>query len=110
MKFVAMLLIASARLPAQPTPQQDKCALEGIVVNRVTGQPVRKARLTLSPVNPPDPSDDQRQDQLPLPPAVVSTDAQGKFAFVDLEPGAYRLAARHDNYSDQQYGARKPGQ
>jgi len=114
MKFVALLLIASARLPAQPTPQptpqQDKCALEGIVVNRVTGQPVRKARLTLSPVNPPDPSDDQRQDQLPLPPAVVSTDAQGKFAFVDLEPGAYRLAARHDNYSDQQYGARKPGQ
>jgi hypothetical protein len=44
------------------------------------------------------------------PPAVVSTDAQGKFAFADLEPGTYRLAARHDNYSNQQYGAKKPGQ
>jgi hypothetical protein len=116
MPLAAMLLISSALLPAQqqppppPTPPEDKCALEGEVVNLVTGEPVRKARLTLSVVDTPDPLDVQQQPQSPPPPTVVSTDAQGKFSFVDLEPGAYRLAARHDNYSDQEYGAKKPGQ
>jgi 5-hydroxyisourate hydrolase-like protein (transthyretin family) len=101
MLMIAVLLIASALLSAQPpTPPQDKCALEGKVVNLVTGEPVRKARLTLSVVDTP----------APTPPAVVSTDAGGKFSFADLEPGAYLLAARHDNYSSQQYGARKSGQ
>jgi 5-hydroxyisourate hydrolase-like protein (transthyretin family) len=115
MPLVAMLLISSALLSAQqqptppPTPPEDKCSLEGEVVNLVTGEPVRKARLTLSVVDTPDPLDVQ-QPQSPPPPTVVSTDAQGKFSFVDLEPGAYRLAARHDNYSDQQYGAKKADQ
>jgi uncharacterized protein (DUF2141 family) len=114
MKLVVMLMIASALLSGQqpqPAPPSDKCALEGKVVNLVTGEPVRKVRLTLSVVNPPRVRQ-QQQAQQPSssPPAVVSTDAQGKFSFVDLEPGAYRLAARHDNYSNQQYGARKPGQ
>jgi uncharacterized protein (DUF2141 family) len=125
MKLVLTLLAGFGLLPAQqqptsqPTSPQDKCSLEGKAVNLVTGQPVRKVRLTLSVVNPPSPSDVGLQPQAqqpPLespqapPPAVVSTDAQGKFAFPNLEPGAYRLSARHDNYSNQQYGAKKPGQ
>jgi hypothetical protein len=115
MKLVLTFLAWFALLPAQqqPTPPQDKCALEGKVVNLVTGEPVRKARLTLSVGDPPRPAGIGQQpqtQQLPLAAAVVSTDAQGKFAFAGLEPGTYWLAVRHDNYSNQQYGARKPGQ
>jgi hypothetical protein len=67
------------------------------VVNAITGQPVRKARLTLWPAKGGDP-------------VTGSTDAQGKYALANVAPGAYRLQASHDGYQMQTYGARKPGE
>ena len=116
MKLILPFLASSALLFAQqqppPVPPQDKCAIDGKVLNLVTGQPVRKARLTLTLVIPPNqaPRRPGQPAPQPPPPAVVTSGADGTFAFPDLDPGTYRLASRHDNYSNQQYGARKPGQ
>ncbi|HXB71773.1 MAG TPA: carboxypeptidase-like regulatory domain-containing protein [Candidatus Acidoferrales bacterium] len=120
MKLILPLLASSGILLAQQTQQpvapQDKCAIAGKVVNLVTGQPVRKARLILTVVNTvvnPQGGAQRRAGQpapQPPPPAVVTSGADGTFVFADLDPGIYRLAGRHDNYSNQQYGAKKPGQ
>jgi len=78
-------------------PAADKCRLEGTVLNAVTGQPIRKARITLTPV----PGGE---------PILAAADAHGKFALADLVPGKYNLMAGHDGYTDQRYGAKRPGE
>jgi len=74
----------------------DKCRLEGTVFNAVTAQPIRKARITLTPV----------QGE----PILAATDAHGKYALADLAPGKFNLLAGHDGYTDQRYGAKRPGE
>ena len=39
--------------------------------------------------------------------ASTTTDAQGKFLMVDVEPGQYHLAARRNGYLDTYYGAKR---
>jgi len=79
-------------------PAADKCRLEGTIFNGLTGQPLRKARLTLLPAS--------NNGE----PALGVTDAQGKYAFANLAPGTYLLSAVHDGYMGQNYGAKKPGE
>jgi len=74
----------------------DLCRVEGTVVNAVTGQPVRKARLILQPEHGGEP-------------VLASTDSQGKYSLVHIPPGTYHLTVAHDGYIGQRYGARKPG-
>jgi hypothetical protein len=88
-------MLAAAFLAAG-RPSADQCRVEGTVYNAVTGQPVRKARLTLLPIKG--------------EPQVVSTDAQGNYAFTNVEPGTYQLTAAHDGYVAQHYGAQKEGE
>src|ERR1039457_4555632 len=75
-------LAAVGQTPTEP------CRVEGAVVNAITGQPVRKARLTLWPAKGGDP-------------VTGSTDAQGKYALANVAPGAYRLQASRDGYQMQ---------
>jgi hypothetical protein len=86
----------AATFLAAGQPAADKCRIEGTVLNAVTGQPIRKARITLTPV----------QGE----PILVATDAHGKYALADLAPGKYSLLAGHDGYTDQRYGAKRPGE
>jgi hypothetical protein len=91
----AGMLAACFSAPAQPV--SDPCRVEGTVLNAVTGQPVRKARITLTPMQGGEPM-------------LASTDSQGKYALPNIPPGTYNLAAAHDGYIGQRYGAQKPGE
>jgi hypothetical protein len=70
----------------------DKCAMEGTVVDAVSGQPLRAAQVRLRGLPGANPG------------AIVSqalttvTDASGKFAFAGLAAGRYFLLASHDGY------------
>ena len=88
---VVSSLAAAGQTPPEP------CRVEGAVVNAITGQPVRKARLMLTPVKS-------------GAPVTGATDAQGKYVLANVAPGAYRLQVSHDGYQAQAYGARKPGE
>lgn len=93
-------------LSAQTQPPADqKSALEGQVVNSATGEPLRKAHLTLRRVD----ASGGEIGSSPAGASVVSavTDAQGKFAFAGLEAGRYELIGRHDGFVEQRYGARR---
>ena len=80
---------------------EDMCAIEGTVRNVATGEPVKNAELTL-----------RRTDVRPDSgvPAMYSTntDASGKFAMRNLEPGSYQLAVNRTGFAPLQYGAKRP--
>jgi hypothetical protein len=85
---------------AQPAPaDQPKadCALLGQVTNAVTGEPLRKAVVTLRVQGGQNMS---RQ---------ADVDNAGRFEFRNLEPGRYILTARRTGFADRAYGAKRPG-
>jgi Carboxypeptidase regulatory-like domain len=89
-----MSLSAAALLAIGQTPDE-KCRVEGTVLNAITGQPVRKAHIFLTPSG--------------ARPLIAMTDSQGKYAFTDVAPGDYRLMAQREGYMEQHYGAKKYG-
>jgi Carboxypeptidase regulatory-like domain len=86
-----------------PTKPEDLSAMEGQVVNAVTGEPLGKAALTL-----------RRADSPPGPPGMggparsysASSDASGKFSITNIEPGKYRLSATRTGFVAAEFGAR----
>lgn len=66
--------------------------LSGRVVNSVTGEPVRKARVDLQP----------RMVQGMLPQVLnATTDTSGRFTISQLPAGRYMVRAMHQNYPEQ---------
>jgi hypothetical protein len=93
---------AQAQQAAAPeTRPEDLCSLEGEVVNNITGEPLRKATLTLSPEMSPNAA---------APPTsyTTATDATGKFAMAGIEPGHYRFRVIRTGFVSTEYGARGP--
>jgi len=76
---------------AQSAP--DQARIKGNVVNSVTGEPIRKAKVTLMNMGAPQPAKNDAG-----PPTVV-TDASGGFEFAALAPGGYALSASHDGFN-----------
>jgi len=66
------------------------------VVNAVTGEPLRRARLTLTPMGRP-------AGSAPLQPIGAASDAEGKFKFEKIEPARYMLSAEKAGFLRQQY-------
>ena len=97
---ILLLLGAASLAPGQqPAPAEkpaEKCAVSGQVVKAGTGEPLKKARVTLS------------KEQSREGPKTLITDAQGRFTFSGVEPGRYRLFAARNGYAQQQYGQRGP--
>ena len=94
------LLLAQPQQPVAQDP--DKARLEGHVFNSVSGEPLRKSRLTLS-MNVAQ-QRDTRQPPQPAAMYTVTSDAEGKFTFANLDPGDYRLVATHDGFADVRLG------
>ncbi len=67
---------------------QQKARLEGAVVTSTTGEPLRKAEITLRATN------SNRG-------LTVDSDAEGKFSFEDIEPGLYYLSITRAGYVPQ---------
>ena len=66
------------------------------------GEPLRKCTVTLRPmIASPKPNDPPPQ------PYVSTSDAQGKFSFVNIDPGRYTLFAEHAGYLRTNYGAKR---
>jgi protocatechuate 3,4-dioxygenase beta subunit len=74
--------------------QEPKGAIEGRVVNAASGDPLRRVNLTLTPAKG------------KARPATSQTDENGRFAFRDVEPGAYRLSGERTGFPWRQYGSR----
>jgi hypothetical protein len=91
------------RNTAPPTPTEDLCAIEGQVLNAVSGEPLKKASLSLVRA-------DISPGEAMLPNSYGTTsDAQGRFAMKDIEPGKYHLMVNRNGYASMNYGARAAG-
>jgi hypothetical protein len=65
----------------------DKCSVEGTVVNSATGEPVRKARVTLAPFG-------RDEDAF-----ATTTDSSGHFLIDEVDAGRYSLTAARSGYT-----------
>jgi hypothetical protein len=71
---------------------EDKCVLEGTVVNAVTGEPLKKVRLSLRPIGV----------QNGVAYGTMSDNA-GHFLIDDVDPGRYNFAASRNGFVGQTY-------
>jgi len=90
---------AAEPLATQP---EDYGSVEGSVLNALTGEPLRKATVTL-----------RRAESRPSAPGgprfyTATTDSAGRFHIPNVAPGKYRLAAARNGFVETDYGARDP--
>lgn len=83
---------ADTRSPEEK--KRELCKIEGRTVNLLSGEPVRRAKLTLRQVG-------GRRVAL-----TAVTDAEGRFLFQNAEPGSYLLSAERTGFLRMEYGAR----
>src|SRR5262245_21095269 len=108
-----LMLVQSAAQPAVQKPQ-DEASIEGMVVTSVSGEPLRRAQLTLTQVRPPSEIAEKPQDPDSEPPqfpptAPITTGADGKFKFTKITPGSYRLTVACNGYVSTEYGKKSVG-
>src|SRR5690242_11266787 len=84
-----------ADVPPPSVKPEDKCALEGTVISSVTGEALKKARLTLRPLG--------IQNGMPGVPYGASTDGAGHFLIDNVDPGRYSFTASRNGFVSQQY-------
>lgn len=95
-----LYLLVCQSLLAQNGAAPDPATLgrvEGRVLNSATGEPLRKAQLTLQGGN--------------LGPGeyMATSDANGAFAIERVPPGSYNLSIQHQNFAVLNYGSTRPG-
>jgi hypothetical protein len=101
-RYLTALVFSCFLLPAQrntPVPgsvpgsaPEQKCSIEGTVVNALTGEPLKKVHLTLRPLD--------QQNALPY---GANTDAAGHFLMDELDPGRYSFSASRNGFLGQSY-------
>jgi len=110
MRWLILLLFAEIAFAQAPgsappaaapasTPPQDRCHVEGTLVNRVTGMPVRKGYVTLVAVR----RGMQPQNAGNANGYTVTSNADGKFVFDDVDPGQYAISADRGGYIRTNY-------
>jgi hypothetical protein len=95
MRNFASFVVFAAVLSAQQAPPSKPGKVEGVVLNSVTNDPVKKATVTL-----------QAQGQPTNHSAT--TDATGHFHFDSVEPGKYMAIANRDGFIPAQESLRNP--
>ncbi len=91
---------------AESRPAEGQAAergkIAGQVLNAATSEPLRKANLILRRAEP-------AANSMNLPPTYTTvSDAGGKFAMKDIEPGKYRLSVNRTGFVAGEYGSRGP--
>src|SRR5260370_30610138 len=101
MRILLLIPLATLALAQTPPDQpQDKARIEGVLLNKVNGQPVRKALISLRvAVIRPQPAG------APAPKSYYSvmSNAEGKFVFDQLDPGGYNWTADRSRYMHAAY-------
>ena len=92
--LIAFLFTASVAASQTQLKPEDLCRLDGVVINSATGEPVAKAQILLSRID--------RQER----PYSSTADAEGKFVFMGIEPGQYRMSATRNGFVRGSYGGR----
>ena len=88
---------AEPAVTAPPVKPEDKCTIEGSVLNAATGEAVKKVTVNLRQLN-----------NRSMSNYVASTDASGHYKFENVDPGRYNLSADKTGFVQQQYGAKGP--
>jgi hypothetical protein len=98
MSLPGLLLVLPLVLAAQ-----DVASVSGQVINAVTGDPIRKAAVSLIR------ADSSIAGRQALASAYqAATDASGKFAITGVTAGKYRLLVSRSGFVSSEYGARSP--
>lgn len=97
--IAASLIAQTSQTPNQPASKpevkpEDKCSIEGTVVNATSGEPLKKVHLSLTPVG----------DQNGVPYGTVTEDG-GHFLFDDVDPGRYTLHGTRNGFVSQSYSS-----
>lgn len=90
-----------SRPPAQTYKPEELCSVDGVVRHAISGEPLRKANVTLMRTDP--------GSNNMSPPATTTTNAEGKFAMKGLEPGQYRVMAQRPGFVNSGFGGMIPG-
>jgi protocatechuate 3,4-dioxygenase beta subunit len=111
-RYLPLFALAAAAL-AQAPAEQKPAVIEGMVVNSITQEPLRKVELTLSNGQIAKEVAAMAEQVSPgaLPPGTkvstmtlgAVTDAAGKFRFEQVAPGAYWLTAKKPGFADGKY-------
>lgn len=88
---------------------EDRCSVEGSVTNASTGEPLRKATVTLRRMPDSANSVGAGSAMLVNAPLSATTDAGGRYTIGNIEPGRYRLSVDRTGFLSQLYGARAGG-
>lgn len=81
---------------------EESGVVEGAVVNANTGEPIRKATVTLRRT-------ETAQAAAGLPRIyTATTDPAGRYVIPDVAPGKYRLSAARNGFVESDYGVRDP--
>jgi uncharacterized GH25 family protein len=115
MKIVCAVLLAAVAL-AQTPSEKKPAAVEGKVVNSLTGEPIRKAELTLTTSLMPDGFDGigaalglddadapEPKAKEPKKTFTATSDAAGKFRIEGVDPGDYYFKVKHAGFVEQTY-------
>lgn len=98
--LTAITLVHSWQVPPRPPqpgpPPAGRGVISGSLVTADKGTPVRKATVRLTRVTP-------------GVTRTVTSDSEGRFTFIELPPGDYRLVAAKPGFLDVVYGSRQPG-
>lgn len=86
------------QIPAtQPDPTAKPATLEGRVIHSITGEPLRKVALSLRPST----------RNTGANATSISTDADGRFRFENLQAGSYLLSGDKTGFIRQMYSTRR---
>ena len=104
-----LMVLQSVNSPPAAPKVQDDASIEGMVVTSVTGDPLRRAQVTLTQVRPPSEVAEKPQDPDSEPPQFppitpITTGADGKFKFTKITPGSYRLSVACNGFVATEYG------
>lgn len=104
MRLIAFACLLPIAVSAQPKlTTDDLCSIEGRVVNALTGEPLKKATLSLRNLEFPSPGKFR-------PPYSTVSGPDGRFAMKEIEPGSYSLSAERTGFLRASYGARSTNQ
>jgi protocatechuate 3,4-dioxygenase beta subunit len=109
-----LMIIQSVTVPPAAPKVEDEASIEGMVVTSVSGDPLRKAQVTLTQVRPPSevaekPRDPDSEPERFPPITPITTGADGKFKFTKIAPGSYRLSVACNGFVSTDYGKKSAG-